>query len=61
VLLHGGSLDERRSIVLNVIDVDMTKKRFLAVYDYGSGGIWVSIFARSVEEIERKFRDLEVL
>lgn len=39
----------------------MTKKRFLAVYDYGSGAVWVSLLARSPREVETRFRDLRVL
>ena len=31
------------------------KKDIYAVYDYGMGGIWALIHARSKEEIEQKF------
>lgn len=37
------------------------KQRFLAVYDYGQGGIWVLVSARSAVEISAAFRDLEVI
>jgi hypothetical protein len=37
------------------------KKRFLVVYDYGQGGVWAFIWARSQEEIDTKFRDLKVV
>ena len=37
------------------------KKDFLVVYDYGTGGIWTVIHARSKEEIEQKFPDLKVM
>jgi hypothetical protein len=38
-----------------------TKERFLVVYDYGQGGVWAFVWARSVDEIHEKFRDLEVI
>jgi hypothetical protein len=37
------------------------KKEFLVVYDYGSGGVWAIVHARSAEEINAKFQDLEVV
>ena len=37
------------------------KRRFLVVYDYGQGGIWAFVWARSGEEIQRVFRDLKVV
>lgn len=37
------------------------KQRFLVVYDYGQGGVWAFLWARSEEEIQRVFRDLEVV
>lgn len=37
------------------------KRRFLAVYDYGTGGVWVYVWARSPEEIEHRFRDLKIV
>ena len=37
------------------------KRRFLVVYDYGQGGIWAFVLARSVNEIQGKFRDLQVV
>jgi hypothetical protein len=36
------------------------KSRFLVVYDYGQGGVWAFVWARSVDEIHEKFRDLQV-
>lgn len=39
----------------------MSKKEdFLVVYDYGSGGVWLVIHARSRDEITEKYRDLNV-
>ena len=37
------------------------KQRFLVVYDYGQGGVWAFVWARSEAEIHRAFRDLEVV
>jgi hypothetical protein len=37
------------------------KQRFLVVYDYGQGGVWAFVWARSAEEIHSKFRDLKVI
>jgi len=37
------------------------KQRYLAVYDYGQGGIWVFVWARSEDEIHRAFTDLTVV
>lgn len=36
------------------------KQTFFAVYDYGMGGVWVLIDARSPEEIEKLYPELEV-
>lgn len=42
-------------------DTTMTEKRkFWTVYDYGTGGVWTVILARSKEEIQRKFKSLLV-
>lgn len=38
-----------------------TKQRFLVVDDYGQGGIWGFVWARSVDEIHATFRDLQVI
>lgn len=37
------------------------KQKFLVVYDYGQGGIWAFVWARSEEEIHDRFRDLKVV
>lgn len=37
------------------------KKIFLAVYNYGSGRIWVRIAAREPKEITDKYPELEVV
>jgi hypothetical protein len=37
------------------------KRRFLVVYDYGQGGVWAFVWARSDDEIHRTFRDLQVV
>jgi|GEM_PF-1319079 len=37
------------------------KKDFLVVYDYGMGGVWAVIQARSAEEITAKYPVLEVM
>lgn len=39
----------------------MNKQRFLVVYDYGQGGLWAFLFARSSEDIERGFPELRVV
>jgi hypothetical protein len=36
------------------------KKAHLVVYDYGKGGVWAVIHARSKEEISAKYPDLIV-
>jgi len=37
------------------------KQRFLAVYDYGQGGVWALINANSAQEIQTKYPCLAVL
>lgn len=37
------------------------KKEFLVLYDYGTGGVWVIVHARSAQEVETKFQDLAVV
>ncbi len=36
------------------------KRKFMAVYDYGMGGTWSIIYARSAKEITNKFPQLTV-
>lgn len=36
----------------------MDKQRFLICYDYGMGGLWAFIYARSSEEILEKYPEL---
>ncbi|MNR52835.1 hypothetical protein D3C85_1727490 [compost metagenome] len=36
----------------------MDKQRFLVCYDYGMGGLWAFIYARSSEEILGKYPEL---
>ena len=36
------------------------KKSYLVVYDYGTGGVWAIIHARSKDEIVRKYPMLTV-
>ncbi|MEO7567317.1 MAG: hypothetical protein ABIS49_11795 [Aestuariivirga sp.] len=36
------------------------KREFVAVYDYGQGGVWFLIIARSRQEIEGRFSFLKV-
>jgi len=36
------------------------KRRFLAVDDYGTGGIWFVLLAESVERIHERLRDVKV-
>jgi hypothetical protein len=36
------------------------KRLFLVSYDYGMGGVWAVIHARTVEEIQQKFPALSV-
>ena len=37
------------------------KTRFLAVYDYGTGGVWAFVLARTSLEIEKRFTNLRVV
>lgn len=37
------------------------KQSFLVVYDYGSGGLWGVMLARSIEEILRVYPELQVV
>ena len=39
----------------------MKKRDFLVVYDYGQGGVWAFLSARSREEIESGFPELRVV
>ena len=39
----------------------MKKKPFLVVYDYGQGGVWAIINARTSREIKKKYPGLKVL
>jgi hypothetical protein len=33
----------------------------VVVYDYGQGGVWAFVWARSEQELHEKFRDLKVV
>jgi hypothetical protein len=33
----------------------------VGVYDYGQGGVWAFVWARSEQELHEKFRDLKVV
>jgi hypothetical protein len=37
------------------------KRRFLVVYDYGQGGVWAFLNARSKSEIQARFPQLQVV
>lgn len=37
------------------------KRPYLVVYDYGHGGVWAILSARSTSEIMRKFPELQVV
>jgi len=37
------------------------KKQYLVVYDYGTGGVWGILAARSEHEIYEKYPDLKVV
>lgn len=39
----------------------MPKTDFLVVYDYGMGGLWGIVAARSADEIRSKFPELTVI
>jgi hypothetical protein len=43
------------------VNLERDKQRFLVLYDYGTGGVWMFLWARSKEEIERKFSRLQVI
>jgi hypothetical protein len=38
----------------------VAKKEFMVVYDYGAGGLWGVMRARSVEEILAKYPELRI-
>jgi hypothetical protein len=40
---------------------DELKQKFLVLYDYGQGGRWAIVSARSQEEITGQFPELEVV
>lgn len=37
------------------------KTKYLTVYDYGTGGVWTYINARSADEIKKRFPELVIL
>jgi hypothetical protein len=37
------------------------KKTFLVCYNYGMGGVWAEIYARSGEEITQKYPRVEIV
>lgn len=39
----------------------MSKHKFLAVYDYGMGGIWAFFHARTRSEITEKYPELKIM
>ena len=39
----------------------LTKTTYLAVHDYGTGGIWVLIDAESADQVERIYPQLKVV
>jgi len=39
----------------------VSKQRFLVVYDYGTGGVWGLLSARTEEEITERFPSLEIV
>jgi hypothetical protein len=39
----------------------MQKTKYLSVYDYGQGGVWLYLFARSPGEITKKYPELKVV
>jgi hypothetical protein len=44
-----------------MVDDKTAKSRYLTVYDYGTGGVWSFVLARTAKEIEDTFRDLNVV
>jgi len=40
-------------------EASLSKRPILSVYDYGAGGVWVLIDARSTQEIESKYPKLK--
>jgi hypothetical protein len=41
--------------------VDDNKREFLVAYDYGTGGLWGILYARSKEEIAKLYPELIVI
>lgn len=38
----------------------IVKQRFLVLYDYGQGGVWAFIHARSEAEIKSRYAELDI-
>jgi len=41
--------------------VIMKKNRYLALYDYGSGGVWIFVHAKSADDITQKYPELLIM
>ena len=39
----------------------MRRSRYLVVYDYGAGGVWAYVVARSADEIVSRFPELQIV
>jgi hypothetical protein len=39
----------------------MEKRSYLVCYDYGTGGLWAVVLARSAEEIDRDYPELIIV
>ncbi len=46
---------------LDVFDYPPDKRTFLCCYDYGSGGVWSFVAARSEAEIRGRYPELDVI
>jgi hypothetical protein len=39
----------------------MTKSEFLVGYDYGTGGVWAYLLADSLDEVSKRYPELQVI
>ena len=53
--------EARRARIAKILRHDPAKRPFLVIDDYGTGGIWMYLYARSADEITQHYPDLTVI